>query len=62
MSAQYHPLVKRLLDGELSLAELPAELRGDYASSSRNPRSSRSFSSGVPIVMRSLSSKRGSAK
>jgi hypothetical protein len=27
MSAQYHPLVKRLLDGELSLAELPAELR-----------------------------------
>src|SRR2546425_9621582 len=29
MSAQYHPLVKRLLDGELSLAELPAELRAE---------------------------------
>src|SRR2546427_8848699 len=25
----YHPLVKRLLDGELSLAELPAELRAE---------------------------------
>src|SRR3989449_5983502 len=29
MSAQYHPLGKRLLDGELSLAELPAELRAE---------------------------------
>jgi len=29
MSAQYHPLVKRLLDGELSLAELPAQLRAE---------------------------------
>ena len=27
MTAGYHPLVKRLLDGELSLAELPPELR-----------------------------------
>ena len=29
MTKGYHPLVKRLLDGELSLAELPAELRSD---------------------------------
>jgi Glycogen recognition site of AMP-activated protein kinase len=27
--ATYHPLVKRLLDGEISLAELPAELRAE---------------------------------
>jgi len=29
MTAGYHPLVKRLLDGELSLAELPPELQGE---------------------------------
>jgi AMP-activated protein kinase-like protein len=29
MTAGYHPLVKRLLDGELSLAELPPELRAE---------------------------------
>src|SRR5690348_4692956 len=29
MSAQYHPLVKRLLDGEVSLVDLPAELRAE---------------------------------
>ena len=27
MTTGYHPLVKRLLDGELSLADLPPELR-----------------------------------
>jgi Glycogen recognition site of AMP-activated protein kinase len=27
--ATYHPMVKRLLDGELSLADLPAELRAE---------------------------------
>jgi len=29
MTTGYHPLVKRLLDGELSLAELPPELRAE---------------------------------
>jgi len=29
MTTGYHPLVKRLLDGELSLAELPPELQGE---------------------------------
>src|SRR5439155_1284084 len=29
MMTGYHPLVKRLLDGELSLAELPPELRAE---------------------------------
>lgn len=29
MTAGYHPLVKRLLDGELTLADLPAELRAE---------------------------------
>ncbi|HYR98481.1 MAG TPA: hypothetical protein VEO58_05675, partial [Gemmatimonadales bacterium] len=29
MTAGYHPLVKRLLDGELSLAELPPELQAE---------------------------------
>jgi len=29
MNAGYHPLVKRLLDGELSLADLPLELRAE---------------------------------
>jgi len=29
MTTTYHPLVKRLLDGELSLAELPPELRAE---------------------------------
>jgi Glycogen recognition site of AMP-activated protein kinase len=29
MTTAYHPLVKRLLDGELSLAELPPELRAE---------------------------------
>ena len=29
MTLGYHPLVKRLLDGELSLAELPPELRAE---------------------------------
>jgi len=39
MSAQYHPLVKRLLDGELSLAELPAELRPEGEAALRLIRS-----------------------
>ena len=29
MTTGYHPLVKRVLDGELSLAELPPELQGE---------------------------------
>ncbi|TLY54183.1 MAG: glycoside hydrolase family 13 [Gemmatimonadetes bacterium] len=29
MMAGYHPLVKQMLDGELSLADLPPELRGE---------------------------------
>src|SRR3989475_9866159 len=29
MTTTYHPLVKRLLDGELSLAELPPQLRAE---------------------------------
>src|SRR2546430_14452192 len=29
MMASYHPLVKRLLDGEVSLAELPPELQAE---------------------------------
>src|SRR3989449_3384068 len=29
MTAGYHPLVKRLLDGEFSLAELPSELQAE---------------------------------
>ena len=29
MTQAYHPLIKQLLDGELSLAELPAELRSE---------------------------------
>ena len=29
MTTGYHPLVKRLLDGEVSLAELPSELRAE---------------------------------
>lgn len=29
MNARYHPMVKRLLDGEVSLADLPAHLRAE---------------------------------
>src|SRR2546430_3938984 len=35
MTLGYHPLVKRLLDGELSLAELPSELRAEGAEALR---------------------------
>ncbi len=35
MTTGYHPLVKRLLDGELSLAELPLELRAEGAEALR---------------------------
>jgi len=35
MSLGYHPLVKQLLDGELSLAELPPELRAEGAEALR---------------------------
>jgi len=35
MTQGYHPLVKRLLDGELSLAELPSELRAEGAEALR---------------------------
>jgi len=35
MTLGYHPLVKRLLDGELSLAELPPELRAEGAEALR---------------------------
>ena len=35
MSHGYHPLVKQLLDGELSLAELPPELRAEGAEALR---------------------------
>jgi len=35
MSLGYHPLVKQLLDGELSLAELPLELRAEGAEALR---------------------------
>ena len=35
MSREFHPLVKRVLDGELTLAELPAELRAEAAEASR---------------------------
>ena len=35
MSLGFHPLVKRLLDGELSLAELPPELRTEGAEALR---------------------------
>jgi AMP-activated protein kinase-like protein len=35
MSLGYHPLVKQLLDGELSLAELPPELRAEGAEAVR---------------------------
>jgi len=35
MKQGYHPLVKRLLDGELSLAELPSELRAEGAEALR---------------------------
>src|SRR5207247_1186107 len=31
MTETFHPLVKRLLDGELSLSDLPPELRGEGA-------------------------------
>src|SRR5437879_11959596 len=35
MTKTYHPLVKRLLDGELSLSDLPLELRGEGAEALR---------------------------
>src|SRR2546423_13812463 len=35
MTLGYHPLVKQLLDGELSLAELPPELRAEGAEALR---------------------------
>ena len=35
MTKTYHPSVKRLLDGELSLSDLPAELRGEGAEALR---------------------------
>ena len=35
MMASYHPLVKRLLDGEVSLAELPRELQAEGAEALR---------------------------
>src|SRR2546429_4671857 len=35
MSLGYHPLVKQLLDGELSLAQLPSELRAEGAEALR---------------------------
>jgi len=35
MTETFHPLVKRLLDGELSLSDLPAELRGEGAEALR---------------------------
>jgi len=35
MTETFHPLVKRLLDGELSLSDLPLELRGEGAEALR---------------------------
>ncbi len=35
MTETFHPLVKRLLDGELSLSDLPPELRGEGAEALR---------------------------
>jgi len=35
MTTDYHPLVKRLLDGELTLADLPSELRAEGAEALR---------------------------
>src|SRR2546427_259686 len=35
MTTGYHPLVKRLLDGELALAELPPELQAEGAEALR---------------------------
>src|SRR5436190_23911484 len=35
MTETLHPLVKRLLDGELSLGDLPLELRGERAEALR---------------------------
>src|SRR3989442_14921497 len=35
MTQAYHPLVKRLLDGELSLNDLPPELRAEGAEALR---------------------------
>ena len=35
MTVTFHPLVKRLLDGELSLSDLPPELRGEGAEALR---------------------------
>src|SRR5256886_15977254 len=35
MTETYHPLVKRLLDGELSLNDLPTELRAEGAEALR---------------------------